>query len=411
MLAPFGIPDHPINSWESNRRTKKHEEKNIILLTSIILMGSQAINSQSKTGGLPVIDFSKEYPQKEKRLQDIADIEYIPLETTDDILLSGDAVMSCVSDKYILVHEPKLGDIFVFDRTGKIYSHFNHKGQSGQEYTWIGGAGTILDENNEEIFVCAQSIQVYSLSGEHKRTLKINTYQNELKVFNFDNEALLVYDDVMVDPYIKSNTKTNPYRLISKKDGSLISVLDIHLPKRYSTHFAHVEDDKWRKIILYFPQNMHYGQDFMIADISSDTLYLLTQNKKLTPLLTRKPSVHASEPRTVWSILLTTDKFIFISMITLKFDPKGGGGRSPVFVYEFETGEISRLSISDTEYNRKKWGPGRPVAIAKNRTAELIQAPSIISVYKRKQLKGNIEKLAMTLNEDDNPVVRIIKFN
>ena len=42
--------------------------------------------------------------------------------------------------------------------------------------------------------------------------------------------------------------------------------------------------------------------------------------------------------------------------------------------------------------------------------ANLIQPSSIINAYKKKQLKGNVEKFIKTLNEDDNPVVRIIKF-
>ena len=122
---------------------------NLILLVSLLIMGSQVVSSQSKTGDLPVFDFSKNYPQKKLRLQDMAEIEYVPLETTDDILLGGSSVLSAVTDKYILIHESRLGDIFVFDRkTGKLYSHFNHKGQSGREYTWI-NVGTILDEKKE----------------------------------------------------------------------------------------------------------------------------------------------------------------------------------------------------------------------------------------------------------------------
>ena len=132
--------------------------KNILLLASFFLIGSQVVSPQSKTGDLPVIDFSKSYPKKEIILQDMADIEYVPLETTDDVLLSERAVLSYVSDNYILVHEPERGDIYVFNRTGKIVSHFNHKGQSGREYIAIkdeiGSNGTIFDEKNEEIFVC-----------------------------------------------------------------------------------------------------------------------------------------------------------------------------------------------------------------------------------------------------------------
>ena len=67
------------------------------------------------------VDLSKNYPLEKLRLQDMASVEYVPLETTDDILLSGNAALSAVGEKYILVHEHQLGDIYLFDRhTGKL---------------------------------------------------------------------------------------------------------------------------------------------------------------------------------------------------------------------------------------------------------------------------------------------------
>lgn len=381
--------------------------KNLILLTLFFLMGCQVKSPQLETASLPVIDFSKNYPKKEICLQDIADSEYIPLETVDSVLMGNRLVLSYVSDKYILIHEPIRGNIFVFNRNGKIYSHFNHKGQSGQEYPWIGDAGTILDEKNEEIFVCSQSIQVYSLNGEYKRTLKINTILSHSKVFNLDDKSLLVYDDVIIDRGLEDKTKNDPYRLVSKKDGSLISILDIHFPQRYSTRILQTNKNSEREIFMYYTQSMYYGQNLMIADISSDTLYQLSPNKGLTPILTREPSVHASEPRNVWVTFLTTDKFVLIGMILLDFSR---GGKIPFFMYEFETGKISKVSFLDAEYDVRYWEPGNSPSIAKNMTAELVSSSSIINAYKKKKLVGNVEKFVKTLSEDDNPVVRIIKF-
>lgn len=366
------------------------------------------INAQFQTNSLPIMDISKRYPSKEKILQDIADIEYIALETTDDILLSGRPMLSAISDKYILIHET-LGDIFLFDRKGKIYSHFNHKGPSNQEYAWIGSSGTILDEKNEEIFVCAQSIQVYSLKGEYKRTLHLNTMDNELKVFNFDDDALLVYNGVIVDPAHHGKFKKNPYSLISKKDGSLICVLDIHLPNRYSNRAIKIENNKPKNILLYYTHSTYYGPDFLIADISCDTLYLLTRNKKIIPILTRQPSVHQpSEPKVVWTTFLTTDKFIQIGLLTLDFNSKGS--KIPVLTYELETGEISKISILDNEYNREKWNPDMFPAIAKNMSAELYQASSIKERLHKNMLQGDFKEIAKSIDENDNPTIRIIKF-
>mgnify|MGYP000255441204 CR=1 FL=1 len=153
-------------------------------------------------------------------------------KTTDDILLSENAALSAVGDKYILVHEFQLGDIYLFDRhTGKLKSHFNHKGGSGMEYNWIKN-GTILDEKAEEIYVCSQYIQIYSLEGKYKRTLKINCFDHNMKIFNYDDESLLIYDDVVIEPGREKETTHTPYRFISKKDGSPMGTLRYLLPTK-----------------------------------------------------------------------------------------------------------------------------------------------------------------------------------
>lgn len=362
--------------------------------------------SQLIKDDLPVIDISKQYPNQQICLQDIADSEYVPLETTDDLLLSGIATLSAVTDKYILIHEPRRGDIYVFDRKGKLYSHFNHLGQSGQEYSWI-KTGTVLDEKNEEVYVCSQSVQVYSLKGEYKRTLNINTFEYDMKIFNFDDNSLLVYEDVILDPKHKDKTKKKPYQLVSKKDGSLISVINIYLPKRYSTHELKIENNVEQGNIIYYDSNMCYGQDFMIADVSSDTLYYLSSNMNLNPVLTRKPSVSSTEYPIIWYTELITDKFVIIGAFPLEFTQ---GGKILNLMYEFKTGKISKVIFKDNEFDIRDGGYGYSFIACKNSSAKLIQSSVMIRSNKAKRLSNNGRVVAEKLIDDDNPVVRIIKF-
>ena len=97
----------------------------LIIFFAIICNGCSPKTSSS--GDTNTIIISKNYPQKVITLQSIADVEYIALETTDDILLSGDCRISFISDNYIMIWESN-GNIFIFQRNGKIYTHFNHKG-------------------------------------------------------------------------------------------------------------------------------------------------------------------------------------------------------------------------------------------------------------------------------------------
>ena len=100
----------------------------------------------------------------------------MPLETTKDVVLDRIARIGYVSEKYILVIESSRGNIYLFDRNGKIVSHFNHKGPGPEEYQIVSFA--VFDEKNEEIFVfdtVTSRILVYSIAGKYRRTLKYPT--------------------------------------------------------------------------------------------------------------------------------------------------------------------------------------------------------------------------------------------
>ena len=385
--------------------------KVFFLVCMILLVGSQGMQSQS--GSLPVVDLSKNYPLEKLRLQDMASVEYVPLETTDDILLSGNAALSAVGEKYILVHEHQLGDIYLFDRhTGKLKFHFNHKGQSGMEYTWIKN-GTILDEKAEEIYVCSQFIQVYSLEGKYKRTLKINCFDHDMSILNYDDQSLLIYDDIVIEPGREKETTHTPYRFISKKDGSPMGTLDIYFPQRVPIAIAQQEGNMWRPYKFSYPSNARFGDDLMLMNVSSDTLYKLSPQKRLTPIFTRTPSVYASKLRNIWMPLLTTDKFMLFGTFVIDFNSTGG--KIPKFMYDFKTGQVKRVSIIDHELNYgirgpREWDSGSGTAIAKNMSAEFVSAPAMLEAYQKKRLKGNGNEVAKNLLEDDNQVVRILTF-
>ena len=385
--------------------------KVFFLVCMILLAGSQGMQSQS--GSLPVVDVSKNYPLEKLNLQDMASVEYVPLETTDDILLSGNAALSAVGDKYILVHEFQLGDIYLFDRhTGKLKSHFNHKGGSGMEYNWIKN-GTILDEKAEEIYVCSQYIQIYSLEGKYKHTLKIDCFSHDMSILNYDDQSLLIYDDIVIEPGREKETTHTPYRFISKKDGSPMGTLDIYFPQRVPIAIAQQEGNMWRPYKFSYPSNARFGDDLMLMNVSSDTLYKLSPQKRLTPIFTRTPSVYASKLRNIWMPLLTTDKFMLFGTFVIDFNSTGG--KIPKFMYDFKTGQVKRVSIIDHELNYgirgpREWDSGSGTAIAKNKSAEFVSAPAMLEAYQKKRLKGNGNEVAKNLLEDDNQVVRILTF-
>jgi len=377
-----------------------------------------------KTTELPVIDISKNYPTKKIHLQDVADIEYIPLETTNDILLSGNCRVVYFSDKYLVIRDVTQRCVFIFDRNGKIITHLNQSGQGDKEYNNI--AGVVFDEKNEEIFIVdiasAYRILVYSLTGEYKRILK---YSDDLRisVYNFDDETLLVYDENGLFQQHVDSYREKPYLLLSKKDGSIVADLNVHLPVRYSRrmYFSYTDasgQQMINSITISTSNNRYYGQDFVIADMSSDTIYELTKNRELTPLIVRTPSVHASEPRTVWASELTTDQFILFSTLKMDFNAVEQNMNQGItsipstdFMYEFGTGETCEVSFVNNDFpSGSIWRLNESEIPQKNVAVSMIQLYTLIDALEEKKLNGDLEKLVASLDEDDNPIIMIVKF-
>ena len=119
-----------------------------------LLLGITACTSKSSQqadSDLPVIDLEKEYPVKRIDIHEIADVEYIPLETTDESVLMNGWEKS-ISDKYIILADTGNGTyrFLIFDRQGKYIRTIDRQGQGPGEY--LNFTSFDVDFEKEEIY-------------------------------------------------------------------------------------------------------------------------------------------------------------------------------------------------------------------------------------------------------------------
>jgi len=403
--------------------------KKILFITFSMFLGSCHSSTQKATvkDGIIHINILENYPSKKINLKDIADIEYVPLETTNDVLLDQTALLHYVSKNYILLIERNRGNVYLFDRNGKVVSHFNHRGGGPEEYLVM--SSVVFDEKNEEIFVFSDygstgtgQIIAYSFTGEFKRSLKYPA-DLSLKAYNFDDETMLVYDSKYLyrDDYSKM-----PYMFLSKRDGNITSILNISLSERYDNRVYFQTTDASGQLIntgavLTIPNKLSDGQDFVIADVSSDTIYWLSKNGDLKPFIVTTPSVHSTNPHVVCTHLNKTDKYILLFIIPFDYVALRNGETpsGKTLMYEFKTGKI---------YNVNNFGGDTNAStVQKNIEARLIDAEVLRGAFdndqkdlerlvniigeedKNKLFKG-MEQFIVTLGEEDNPVVMIMKY-
>ncbi|WP_303023919.1 6-bladed beta-propeller [uncultured Parabacteroides sp.] len=373
----------------------------IILL--VVLAGCE--ESKQSNDELIIVDVSKSYPKKELVLQDFMDVEYLALETSDEFLTQG--LVQDVGKEYLLVkNRNRDGDIFIFDRkTGKGLRKINRQGQGAEEYAGINGI--ILDESNDEIFVMSpgNKILVYDLYGEFKRCLNLD--REVSSVFDYDKSDLIGYD--MSDYHNKGKDRGKSYHvIISKQDGSITR--EIFIPfKTINTPI--VTGDGGFVANYSYQIRLSHGKCTLI-DTSADTLYNYAPDGSLTPFIVRTPSAYTMQPEVFLYTGIYTDRYYFMETVKNVFNyEKGNGFYTDQLVYEKEEKNLYQVAVYNNDYAEK-----RTVAMtAKSINREIenvtsLNASPLVEIYKKGQLKdGKLKEIASRLDEEDNPVIMLVK--
>lgn len=356
-------------------------------------------NNEKKEKQIPVIDKKNTYPKRKFDLE--TEVAYIPLETKKEVLLEGNAHIFHISETKILVANKTKGEVFFFDMDGKAVSKFNVKGGLGVVII----THVVYDEPNNEVFILdrpGRKVVVYNDQGTYLRTFRFPSEYIIEEINNFDNNTLLAYHEHLYGPILQKQ----PYMFISKKDGTITSKLNINREKANPS--VHYENDTWVKIGFNHSGTCKFGHEFILANMSSDTIYLLKQDKTVSPLFIQTPTVF-SEPPVIVSVGMKTDDIITFAIYT--FDIKGAArrgvsgrykGNERYLTYEFATGSFY-------EHNsRGCWA--EKADLPRNTGARFIYPYDLINRLKLGVLDGNLKKIASNLKLDDNPVIEIIKL-
>ena len=372
--------------------------------------------------GIPIVNLLGTYPENEISLQDIADVEYVPLETRNDVLVAGS--IAYYSKKHLVVFNQSRGDVFVFDaKTGKVISKFNHKGNGGNEY--ISMSGVAYDENAGKVYIAdnraASIVLVYTKEGTYINTLPLPEGVRVEKILNVDNETLLIYNRYLSGQTMDIN-HAQPYIFISKKDGQELSRIDIKLSKRLAKRVSVPLSGRAAfPITIAMNDNTKYGDEYIFADLSCDTVFQYTKKQGLKPLLIRTPSVW-DNPRAFLGMLsgLKTDRFISLVSVAFDFEAIKSGyekGNMPnlnftSLMYDIRNNTvfIPKIVNADNPHAYTSYDCNGIDIQEKNTIVSFLAAEQLVTALENDQLSGKLKILAETLEEDANPVLMIIKY-
>jgi len=380
-----------------------------IILLSVIVGCERGKHS---TPEFITVDVTKSYPKKELILQDFMDVEYIPLETTDEFLTQGSVV--AIGEDFIVVRNRiNDGDIFLFERkTGKGLKKINRRGQGPEEYVsypWI-----ILDEYNNEIFVndiLLEKILIYDFDGKFKRNFRHKEGALYVHIYNFDKDNLICYDGFFD---YDNKGSMNPFFLISKKDGSITKEIQIPFEEkifplllRGGSIYGSMPESHY-PIISYF-------DNWILVDLSSDTIYNYQPDHTMIPLIIRTPSIQSMDPEVFLFLCILTNRYYFMVTARKEYDINTQQGFSEIdIIYDKQENTIFEYNVYNDDYIDKKLmsiKPSRPRPLNNDIASwKLLESYQLVESYKKGQLKdGKLKDIAATLDSEDNPVIMLIK--
>lgn len=382
-------------------------ETPLLALSLLLTMGVTGCKQTEAADELVTIDVTTTYPKQELILQDIMDVEYVPLETSDDFVTQGDVM--AIGNKYIIVKNwTNDGNILVFDRkTGKGVRKINRKGQSGEEYANINGI--VLDEDRNELFVnytSGNKILVYDLSGNFKRSLPHTQGSECLDVFNFDKDHLIRYDMSVYYKEGKHNDGTAYHAIISKQDGSITTPIAIPFDVVNSPFVQKGDGVAVASVCPIIPSQHRW----LLVETSSDTVYSYVPEKnQLIPFLATLPT---KDPKILLTMGAVTDRYYFMKTIKKVFDfSMGRGFFSGTLMYDKQQKAIFSPAILNGDFVKEQTVDlaSRPVnsevAVFQNLTAG-----QLLKAYENDGLKGRLKEIAAGMDEESNPVLMLVKY-
>ena len=372
---------------------------------------SSAIDSaeRGKLSDFIEIKVDDQYPSRTIEMEDIAEVRYVPLETTDQSLIQGIHKMATSDDK-IVICDLVQNTIFIFDKDGHFINSINKEGPGPQEYSSI--QNFAVDFQKEEIYICDYPLKyrilTYSFEGDFIRESKLDQKIWPSILYNYDENHLIAYDNYNME---SENANKQPYSLINKGNGQ-VSPLPLIIENRKSNRVMTSDGDKFMSFSIDIDPMIKTDDGVVISDFALDTIYKYTDHK-LIPIGVRKNLGQ----KDLSSFCAYISNYSFFNTVKMEVDEKNIKNApsevdSKFFLIDRKSSSISEAKIQLSDVITKKdlsWDCyGKD--LHKNGVTFTFRAGMLMKLLKEQRLNGKLKEIASKLGEDDNPVLMIAKF-
>jgi len=392
----------------------------------LVQPGCSSDNQKTETG-LKVIDVAGGVGKsRQVNLSEIADtIEYIPLETTPESLLSHPPSDRILYEKNILYFTQKNGQIKLFNSKGEYISTFNRLGRGPQEYEQLG----IIQIDNKSGNIIIKSINKileYSLNREFIRNIilpapgmvdniHISSYFRKLGDYYF-------FLGGYTYPVIITDSSLNVIKKLKYPPEDMDLVKDLKISISHLTSYIYLYKDRIRLI-----NGINKYVLSINKDLSVDTVFIIDYGKY--NIRDNAGSRQLPTAPYLWRhhYVFEGDNYLFmrfhvgsLSDRLYKFNPSGRGRKwtdpNACALFNKETEEFTFLDqpeidqigfVDDIEGGPAIW----PMYVsADNYMISYIPAEEFIAYAESHKVSEKFKKIAAGLKETDNYVFVRVKL-
>jgi hypothetical protein len=367
-----------------------------VLFVLILCLGVSCGDHRDYADEIIVFDNTTNYPETDLKLSDVADITYIPLKGLNEGYPIGSlgnkgGNIYVDEDEGVIYLKQGSTDIYVYDMSGNPLRKLSRVGRGPQEYEYVAS-----------FWVEPETNSIYVTSG-----LFLLEYDN--KSFDFKRKInLLRLSESVMHSMVPLNSnyaivdnkyrQEKPYSLFSLSDGT-IEPCPIELERPY------IHDSEG---YLDHPALIVGQGGLFMCNMRSDTVRWIDRSGNITPRIVDKTNYDKLDIMAVPAF--ETDDYVFFSLV---FSPALNPDREErMFVFNKRENRIYRVPQSRNRLFAlaldECWLTCRNTTLNEDYAVVFLQPIHLIDNIDA--LPPELKKITETLDENDNPVLALIKL-
>jgi len=377
-----------------------------LLFGMILLFISCSDGCQKPNYSLIEIDLNSSPSMKRIKLQDIATIEYITV-ASDSNFIPSTKQLGVSRDMNYMIAGGEGYEVLLLNRQGTPISKINKEGQGPNEYLYA----SYYTIHDKKVFIYDGwngKMHVYDFAGTPLYSFE---RQDVGDIFIYNDSTFICHN------FARNKIKQDYmpyYTIISNRTGEILERIDLPYWGNTPISIGFKERDSAGEEFVISTKHLSLikGLDgnFIFNELSTDTVYQYSTDGSLKPIIVRKPSVKENN-HLFLEFCADTKRYIFFHRTIVDRKNPDNLFSSEQWAYDRTEMKIYQAEIIDENF------PSRNL----NFTPEFMDSPNgyttlryrsyhLCEAYKEGKLRGKLEYIASTLNEEDNDVYVLIKF-